>query len=231
MGASLLDVNLRRGDLLYVPRGFPHATSTEQLGGGHSSGSISSSQGRSEGSGSDYSTSLTLSLLTESIGLTADKLIRCLGGLGGGCTVGAECPAAAEVLYATPAVPGLRRTLPVGFLARSLRRARDDSNGAPITELDAQPAEWARSMVPEVARLARLVSKTLPLPRRDGQRRLLERLFVDISAAVERRTRALKAAAETEACGAESGASAESLEALHSQIWPASCRIFVQPAR
>ncbi|CAE7247652.1 unnamed protein product [Symbiodinium sp. KB8] len=73
VGDMLIDETLAPGDVLYLPRGFPHATSTFGL----------SDEVKKRGSqtSSPYSTSLTVSLLLESVGLTMDKAFRCAAGM------------------------------------------------------------------------------------------------------------------------------------------------------
>jgi hypothetical protein len=79
VGSLLLDVSLDTGDLLYLPRGHPHATSTHRSMMPKPAKSKSKRQ-RGVAAARDrmqVSQSLTVSLLTGSVGLTLDKVIRC----------------------------------------------------------------------------------------------------------------------------------------------------------
>jgi len=107
VGPLLLDECLCRGDVLYLPRGHPHATSTFDT------------VPLQKEHGDAYSTSLTVSLLLESLGLTYDKLLRCAAGMYEGCNQG-QCKAAEQVLRATSGYQCLREVLPLGFLARKV---------------------------------------------------------------------------------------------------------------
>ena len=103
VGALLLKTTLRLGSILYLPRGFPHATQlpkirdlASQLEVCPDGGSYSYHEAEEEAASracrlaeqhqgimhskplSNYSTSITLSLLTEGIGLTGDKVLKCL---------------------------------------------------------------------------------------------------------------------------------------------------------
>lgn len=109
VGPLLLDDLLQPGDVLYIPRGVPHATSTFGTQHLHCEG---------RGAQARFSTSMTLSLLLEPLGLTYDKVLRCTAGVIEGPGGIGPCPGAEEVLKLTPFLPGLREVLPVGFLSR-----------------------------------------------------------------------------------------------------------------
>jgi len=85
VGELRLNAVLAPGDLVYLPRGFPHRTmpyvDPEQRRCAPSS--LDESQqctGSPNADHAQFSVSVTLSLHTEGIGLTVDKLARCLLG-------------------------------------------------------------------------------------------------------------------------------------------------------
>jgi len=155
-GPLLLDELLRPGDVLYLPRGLPHATSTIHTTAMH---------GKEQPT--RVSTSLTVSILLETVGLTYDKLLRCAAGMGdGGGVPGVRSEAAEEVLRETPCHQELRRVLPLGFLARFLAtpdgsaRVGERTDSRSSGELPATGGgtcsgdAWAQSVAAEARRLA-----------------------------------------------------------------------------
>jgi len=341
IGGGQFETILHCGDVLYLPRGSPHATRTttstlnaegaraettiersievehaplEATGGAHvlyqsddhhRQAGVGSSTVSHASPFTNFSTSLTLSLLSETIALTSDKLLRCLVGVGSRCHAGATCAAAADVLDATAMMVELRRTLPVGFLANALVTGRHSpSQRQPWEVLAAMPGEvteeaemredsiahsvtggrrriavnsqghatatavagneklkidgaaretWLNATLLLVQRLASSVpagyslqnaaprafhQKTLvgALPRRQQQMRILKHISQALHRALHSRSVALEA---IEGAGGESdlGARAateitpQAFETLHTHIWPAACRVFVEPAR
>ena len=67
VGPIRLDAALEPGDLLYLPRGFPHRTNTRTI-----------RDTELDGSAAQLSVSITLSLHTDGVDLTTDKLVDCL---------------------------------------------------------------------------------------------------------------------------------------------------------
>eukprot|EP00928_Gymnodinium_smaydae_P023494 TRINITY_DN19369_c0_g2_i1.p1 TRINITY_DN19369_c0_g2~~TRINITY_DN19369_c0_g2_i1.p1 ORF type:complete len:492 (-),score=92.52 TRINITY_DN19369_c0_g2_i1:66-1328(-) len=128
VGPHLLDATLSPGDVLYVPRGFAHRTSPalrpatcaagdDVAGGASGCGSL--------GSGSSvvadvFSTSLTIGIQTESMGLTYDKLLLC------GLFLAGEGPSVEELRALTARSLLLRRPLPLrGSIAEVASRGAD----------------------------------------------------------------------------------------------------------
>ncbi|CAL1142210.1 unnamed protein product [Cladocopium goreaui] len=139
VGPLLLDECLKCGEVVYLPRGFPHATST------FDTSSLSTT--------SCYSTSLTVSLLLESVGLTMDKVMRCAAGIHEGRNQLGQCFGAEEILKATPQNELMRATLPIGFLAR---RVAPELQLARLSEGDEKLEElWVEGMVKEVQSLVK----------------------------------------------------------------------------
>ena len=152
VGPLLLDELLKPGDVVYLPRGFPHATST------FDTSSLSKI--------SRYSTSLTVSLLLESVGLTMDKVMRCAAGIHEGRNARGQCFGAEEILKATPLHECMRETLPIGFLSRRVDpELRLEQLGGEVEE------QWVEGMVKEVQRIA----KTCGLARWTSQAEELEK--------------------------------------------------------
>ena len=84
VGPLWMDVELERGQVIYIPRGIPHSTGTgtgtvDGAASTTSSNSIDPSYGHqtAEDVLDTASLSLTISLLAGSVGLTYDKLLRC----------------------------------------------------------------------------------------------------------------------------------------------------------
>jgi len=126
--------------MLYLPRGFPHATSTFNT-------SELLEVGRAL-----HSTSLTISLLLESVTLTYDKLLRCAAGIHAGVGEKRQCKAAEEVLRMTPLQQSLRQVLPFGFLVHTV--VPQVARGSPISELAEELASvWAAAVAKEARRL------------------------------------------------------------------------------
>ncbi|CAK9086968.1 unnamed protein product [Durusdinium trenchii] len=159
VGPLLLDECLKSGEVVYLPRGFPHATSTFQTS------SVSGKTG--------YSTSLTVSLLLESVGLTVDKVLRCAAGIHEGRNALGQCFGAEEILVATPQHESLRATLPIGFLAPlvapELRRSAKTH--------EEQEEIWVEGMVKEMNRLARSCQLARWLAERDMLEKVLRRVL------------------------------------------------------
>lgn len=113
VGEKLVDVVLEGGDILYVPRGFPHTTSTEIDGMDESESSV------------DPSISLTVAVHTEAQHLVYEKLLRCTFARSGYCeqpipsrAEGKYCPIGLTMTNYARSERGkaLRDSLPVGFL-------------------------------------------------------------------------------------------------------------------
>jgi hypothetical protein len=109
VGEKLVDVVLEPGDILYIPRGFPHTTSTS-IGEGKAS--------------AGPSISLTMALHTEAQHLVYEKLLRCTFGRTGHCEQpipggnGKYCPIGLAMTRYARSERGreLRDSLPIGFL-------------------------------------------------------------------------------------------------------------------
>ncbi|CAE7538525.1 unnamed protein product [Symbiodinium sp. CCMP2592] len=144
VGDMLIDETLAPGDVLYLPRGFPHATSTFGL----------SDEVKKRGSqmGSPYSTSLTVSLLLESVGLTMDKAFRCAAGMHEGRNHLGQCFSAEEVLRATPERQSMRAVLPLGFLARTVAPELKGQNL--LEDWERLEATWMEGMLKKMHDLA-----------------------------------------------------------------------------
>ena len=113
VGQKLVDVVLKPGDILYVPRGFPHTTST-----------IIDGMNKGESNG-DPSISLTVAVHTEAQHLVYEKLLRCTFSRSGYCeqpipsrAEGKYCPIGLTMTNYARSEKGraLRDSLPVGFL-------------------------------------------------------------------------------------------------------------------
>lgn len=223
VGEVLLDELLaaRAGETLYLPRGFPHATSTFET----------SAHGA-------HSTSLTLSPLSESLSLTGDKLLRCLSGMAGvdagACSVGGACAGPEQVLRATQGARALRRTLPIGFLAAALKEdlpGPDPASARCAEGAAASTCSWVGAVERHVGALADAV----PGPP------LLLPSAAKIRAALEHAQAALRSAMLVSRSHASqrAGGLGERRERnallssgdFHRRLWPEVCGIFVSPAK
>jgi len=170
-GALLLDECLLPGDVVYLPRGFPHATSTF---------STASLPGAAK---SKYSTSLTVSLLLESVGLTVDKVLRCAAGMQEGCNERGQCFGAEEILMATPKHQQLRATLPIGFLASTVSPSlRAVSLGAEHQEV------WVEAMVVKLMSLAKECGLVRWMAAGAGREAVLRRVLQHVWQSLPRAT-------------------------------------------
>jgi len=112
VGEKLIDVVLEPGDILYVPRGFPHTTST-----------LMSAEKEGEPN-SGPSISFTVAVHTEAHHLVYEKLLRCTFARAGYCeqsipsSKGKYCPIGLTLTNYARSKKGrpLRDSLPVGFL-------------------------------------------------------------------------------------------------------------------
>lgn len=163
VGPLMLDERLDPGDVLYLPRGHPHATST------FDTSSLHFDAGIGQRSQAKHSTSLTVSLLLESLGLTYDKILRCAGGLLEGRNNMGQCAAAEEVLHATAMHKELREVLPVGFLGHD----RLSVAACASEHLSTNGSSWAASLASEAFRRASLFKLKQLLARESDTRAVL----------------------------------------------------------
>eukprot|EP00927_Polykrikos_kofoidii_P028758 TRINITY_DN25016_c0_g1_i1.p1 TRINITY_DN25016_c0_g1~~TRINITY_DN25016_c0_g1_i1.p1 ORF type:complete len:470 (-),score=56.13 TRINITY_DN25016_c0_g1_i1:153-1562(-) len=99
-GSPILEVTLSEGDLLYVPRGFAHSTSRPPRNEAETGDALGSAESN------DFSTSLTLGIQTESMGLTYDRLLLCTLFLNG------ESPGIEEIRSIAGSHAWLRKPMP-----------------------------------------------------------------------------------------------------------------------
>mmetsp|Transcript_1440 Transcript_1440/g.2279 ORF Transcript_1440/g.2279 Transcript_1440/m.2279 type:complete len:501 (-) Transcript_1440:291-1793(-) len=116
VGKQVMDVVLKPGDILYVPRGFPHTTSTLV-------DTASQEEGRNN-TDKEPSIAITLNTHTEAHHLVYEKLVRCTLARSGYCEQpkpdgdGKYCPIGRVLTKYALSEKGksLRQSLPVGFL-------------------------------------------------------------------------------------------------------------------
>ncbi|CAE7346667.1 unnamed protein product [Symbiodinium natans] len=175
VGDMLIDECLKPGDILYLPRGFPHATSTFNT------------SGLDKGTASPYSTSLTVSLLLESVGLTLDKAMRCAAGMHEGRNKLGQCFSAEEVLRATSDHQSMRAVLPVGFLARTVAPALKGQDL--IRDWEKFEMEWVEAMQTKLHQMANDIGLAKWLEHRSANdvqlRRTLHHLWRSMPIATE----------------------------------------------
>ena len=269
LGASpLIEIVLGPGDVLYLPRGFPHTTATSTTSAVSKKAVKAGSQHQSEHDSlgreahntvPQYSTSLTLSLLSETVSLTADKLMRCLGGRGARCAAGQRCDAASEVLEAALSAVALRRTLPVGFLSslyagakaapKSFPRVRasvdQDGTTRATSEVTAQAAsEAAAEATPQVAHVTRdqwadgmceYTAKLSSIVQGGALRAALppcreqRRVLTHLFDGLASLIDQRSGDLERNHSSPGASPSAGSLEMAYATLWPEECHMFVKP--
>mmetsp|Transcript_155161 Transcript_155161/g.268825 ORF Transcript_155161/g.268825 Transcript_155161/m.268825 type:complete len:488 (-) Transcript_155161:193-1656(-) len=208
VGDMLIDelLSASTGDVAYLPRGFPHATST-----------FDTAQHCKDKKLGRYSTSLTLSLLSESVSLTNDKLLRCLGGIAGECRRGEQCAEAEAVWSQTKEFPSLRKTLPIGFL--------NDAGGSEMSQ------HWVAVMLEQIANLTAQMKTTdaypNTLPSTKKQRAVLTHFYNNFQAAM---ANGGEGAVRLPTSEEEEKKRTERLGGLYRSLWPKKCHIFVEPA-
>jgi len=142
LGLPLLEATLSKGHILYVPRGFVHATTKAPLDGKDAAEADA-----------EFSTSLTIGLQTESMGFTYDKLLLC------GLFLHGQGPTLEELRELIDMHKFLRRPLP---LPGSILDPGEHVVG------DARPLEVAADEL--LAAWSTLFPKDLPLPRQRLQK-------------------------------------------------------------
>eukprot|EP01062_Namystynia_karyoxenos_P040113 TRINITY_DN29233_c0_g1_i1.p2 TRINITY_DN29233_c0_g1~~TRINITY_DN29233_c0_g1_i1.p2 ORF type:complete len:489 (+),score=157.50 TRINITY_DN29233_c0_g1_i1:74-1468(+) len=160
-GKLLLDRTLHPGDVLWIPRGMVHETSTPE------SCNDSCPAGGSCAAGA--SVSITLSLLSETLLVVNEKLLRCAAHLDGRCGPGrrgpeGRCEGADAITAAARRHLLLRRVPNFGFLNTSARAAsRAVRKGFALAGLEPPPKGVRRRAA---RRMARVVAKCVKHARK-----------------------------------------------------------------
>jgi len=232
VGQMLADelLSASTGDVLYVPRSFPHGMSHDNKSHHAAIHDFEADSG-----------SLTLGVLSESLALTYDKLLRCLAGVGGHCKKALPCKGLDVVVRLAQKRLVLRKTLPLGFMSEALWLSPGYGYQYYSSNIRAQSEEWVDGMLDVIANL----SLQLPgefrnsLPRRSEQKAILFHLHKASRKAVASKTiNGNNANDDTRVrLGAEHVSLREfisrrqDLELLHRSFWPERCHIFVEPVR
>lgn len=130
IGELLIDTELRPGSILYLPRGFPHGTSTVEIDTDDDDDDEDDNkqQHQEENRGNaqtkkDASVALTVSLHTESMHIVYEKLLRCALSIAGYCASPPPiaCGVGSTLTRHVRSDDGakMREGLPLGFLSKS----------------------------------------------------------------------------------------------------------------